>query len=85
VHSIAGSVLDRRQCARAHLIALKTHGAAGEAMAARVTRALRADEACARLCPLDSIALTGARSSLFALFQPFNRKLNAKTYNIIKH
>jgi hypothetical protein len=51
VHSIAGSVLDRRQCARAHLIALKTHGAAGEAMAARATRALRADKACARLCP----------------------------------
>ena len=38
--------LDRKQCARVHLTALKTHGTAGEVMAAKVTRALRADEAC---------------------------------------
>jgi hypothetical protein len=33
--------LDRSLCARAHVTALKTHGVAGEAMAARATWALR--------------------------------------------
>jgi hypothetical protein len=77
--------LNRRKCARAHVTTLKTNNAAGEAMAAKATWAMRADEACTRLCPLDLSALAGARSSLFALFHPFNRNLNAKTYNTIKH
>jgi hypothetical protein len=50
--SIALCVLDRKKCARAHVTTLKTHDAAGEAMAARATQALRADEACARSRPL---------------------------------
>ena len=44
--SIARSVLERSpMCARAQVTALKTHGPAGEAMAAR---AMQADKACAR-------------------------------------
>jgi hypothetical protein len=42
--SAALSALNHSLCARAHVTALKTHGAAGEAMAARATRA---DETCA--------------------------------------
>jgi hypothetical protein len=86
VHSSAAlCALDRKKCARAHVTALKTHGVAGEAMAARATRALWADKACTRSCPLGSSALIGARSSLFALFHHFNRSLNIKTCNTIKH
>jgi hypothetical protein len=75
-------VLNRRQCARVHVTALKTHGAAGEAMAAR---AMWADEASARSHPLGSSALVGAKTSLFALFHHFNISLNARTCNTIKH
>jgi hypothetical protein len=46
------SALDRRQCARVHVIAPNSHGIGNEAMAAKATRDLRADEACARLPPL---------------------------------
>ena len=43
MHSSAAlCVLDRRKCARVNVTALKTHGIAGEAMAAKATRALRA-------------------------------------------
>jgi hypothetical protein len=83
--SAALRALDRRKCARAHVTALKTHGVAGEAMASREMRALRADEACARLCHLGSSALARARYSLFAIFHHFNRSLNARTCNTIKH
>ena len=41
--------LDCTNYARAHVTALKTHGPAGEAMAARATWALQANEECARL------------------------------------
>jgi hypothetical protein len=68
--SIALCVLDCRKCARVHVTVLKTHSAAGEAMASRATRALWADEVCARSRPLGSSALARARSSLFALFHP---------------
>jgi hypothetical protein len=45
VHSsVALCVHDRIKCAIAHVIALKTHSIAGEAMVASATRA---DEACA--------------------------------------
>ena len=78
-------MLDRRQCARVHITALKTHSTVGEVMAVRTMQALWADEACARSRPLGSSALVEARSSLFALFRPFNCNLNAMTYNTIKH
>jgi hypothetical protein len=86
VHSSAAlCALDLRQCDRVHVIALKTQGTAGEVMAARATWALRADETYARSRPLGSSALVGARSSLFALFYPFNLSLNARTCNTIEY
>jgi hypothetical protein len=89
VQSIAGQCARAHfiKCAQAHVIALKTHGAAGGVMVARATRA---DKACARSRPLGSSlvrssTLAGARSSLFTLFHLFNRSLNARTCNTMQH
>jgi hypothetical protein len=91
VRSIAGNALEHRvvcarsQCARSQLTTLKSRGISKLAMAARATRTLRADEACAWSRPLGSSALAGARSSNFVLFHTFNHSCNARTCNTIKH
>jgi hypothetical protein len=69
VCSIVGMALDRRalnreMCARSHVTSLKSHGASELAMVARVTRTSRADEACARSCPLGSSALRSIAPSV---------------------
>jgi hypothetical protein len=63
---------------------LKTHGAAGEAMAAREMRAMWADEACAQPRPLGSIAPSALKHTgrvqifIFCPFSPFYPQFECK-------
>jgi hypothetical protein len=64
------NAINHRRRARSHVAAQQSHGASGEAMAARATCETRVYVECARLglSVVRSSALVGARTSLVAFF-----------------